>query len=67
MAEKIDTICGLWERISKKGISYFSGSVKEDITIRPSEKLMVFTNRKKEGEKDPDYWLCRTEKNQGGE
>lgn len=64
MSEKIDTVCGMWERVSKKGISYFSGSVKEDVMIRPQHKLMIFQNRKKASEKDPDYWLCLTEKNQ---
>ena len=42
------SLCGLWENVSSKGEKYLSGSLG-------NMKIMIFKNKNKSTEKQPDY------------
>ena len=48
-------VCGLWKNVDKNGNEYFSGNIGD---IR----VMIFPNRFKETEKQPDYIMRFSER-----
>ena len=52
-----DEIGALWSKRSKNGEEYMTGSVQAD--GGKVEKIVVFINRHKKSEKQPDYRILR--------
>jgi hypothetical protein len=52
--------CGLWQRVSAKGRTYFAGRLG-------GLKVLVFENSDRKGENEPSHWLMFGEAPERGE
>lgn len=58
---KIIPITGLWKKTDKNGNTYLSGPLSN------RTRLLIFQNLKKQGEKEPDYYISIAESNREGQ
>lgn len=49
--EDMLSLCGLWARKDKNGVEYFTGK------LTYTTRLMVFKNKRKNSEREPDYYI----------
>ena len=50
----LDLVGAIWENTGKNGTPYFSLKVNEGKTLSSVDKIIIFRNNRKEGEKSPD-------------
>lgn len=50
----LDLVGAIWENTSKTGTPYFTLKINEGKTLTSMDKIIIFRNNRKEGEKSPD-------------
>lgn len=66
--QKMQELCGVWEKTTRDDLAYLSGRVKETITIPEGSYVNVFENRyKKPGENKPDFRIMVSLPADGGD
>lgn len=53
----LDLVGAIWQNTSKTGGIYFSLKLNEGKTITSVDKVLIFNNNDKEGEKSPDLYV----------
>ncbi len=48
-------ILGLWNKTQENGPLYLKGKALKDITIKKGTKILIYKNKEKLSENDPDY------------
>lgn len=48
---------GIWENRSAKGTPYFKLTINEGKTLTSLDKIVIFTNNNRKGEKSPDLFV----------
>lgn len=50
----LDLVGAIWENMGKNGTPYFTLKINEGKTLTSMDKVIIFRNNRKEGEKSPD-------------
>lgn len=53
----LDLVGAIWQNTSKNGGIYFSLRINEGKTLTSLDKILIFNNNDKEGEKSPDLYV----------
>lgn len=47
----------LWKNTTKSGMEVWKGTCKDEIRLPPGTKIMIFPNKHKKSERDPDFQI----------
>lgn len=57
MNRPLEKLTAVWKSVTKSGMDVLKGTLKEAVTLPAGTKLMVFPNKHKKGERDPDFQI----------